>query len=351
MNQQCPTSRRLLLFSSLKLPFGEKKSSSPSRHTSQSITYIQPQTSQELGRKVRSYTHLLKPKLFTNAEKLQLKQSQKLEKKKTTKKKDTIEHAKTKDLIVPINKQEIDRCRSLLQLDEKKTKKIKRDIPTKVKNATNQPVKIVKKKVDSVPTTESKVKSTKKIVKIPSKPLENLKYKASKPETITIIEQIRTPFDEQNDSAVNRAFYFVRNMFQLSEPSSDESQLDDDPIIDITSEQQQTLHQHSRKLLSISEYQYPTFINLPKRQLLATKSKSAAKQKNKTSNSKNESKPKVGWAYRYRISRYLDAQKSKHKRTGREKKSSQSIPKRKLLQFDGNDDNGEEEEGLDLNKM
>ena len=74
-------------------------------------------------------------------------------------------------------------------------------------------------------------------------------------------------------------------------------------------------------------------------------------------------KPKVGWAYRYRISRYLDAQKMK--RTGNKNRikgggktkqiqqnnhkktissSSTKIAKRKLLEYNGDEDDNNDEQ-------
>jgi hypothetical protein len=99
---QRPTARRLLLFGGFNLPTGEKKShhrsssskssssSSPPKYARSSDTrgltvYIRPQTANELGHKVRSYTHLLKSKLYTTEEKAKLKRL-KIEKKKKIKK-------------------------------------------------------------------------------------------------------------------------------------------------------------------------------------------------------------------------------------------------------------------------
>ncbi|CAF4708954.1 unnamed protein product, partial [Rotaria magnacalcarata] len=75
-------------------------------------------------------------------------------------------------------------------------------------------------------------------------------------------------------------------------------------------------------------------------------SKSANGKENKSNPGNNVTKPKVGWAYRYRISRYNEAQKiqqnkNKIKGEGKSKHSQQqrqSKSKRKLLEYDSDQD-------------
>ncbi len=506
MDSQCPTSRRLLLFGGLNLPIGEKKShhsssssksssSSPPKYARSSdshglTVYIRPQTSAELGRKVRSYTHLLKSKLYTDEEKAKLKRLQ-AEKKKQSKKKSSTQHkpsiaTKTQEL-VSVNNEELNRCRALLHIDStttttttttkddnkykqsKKDKSIRQEISSKVKNAINQPAKNVKTKVTTattkLPIDDKNIKITKKnsktnpdekkTIKISSTPVIktnenrplnspvnnkppkasppsppsppppsqstiNTKSKRTKPETITIIQETsessdakEDEIDDENNSVVGRAYYFVKNMFQLSDDSPKEDQIQEDQIIDITNEQQQQHHHHSRKLLSINEddemsriidsdtndcqsdlylnNQQPigitgdlsfTLTSISKRQLLSVKTNKHStssktsnvkdkKVKSTTTTSPDASKPKVGWAYRYRISRYLEAQKmkrtgNKNKQTGggktkhpqkqqlslkqNLKKLSSSantkIPKRKLLVYDSDHDSSLESDEM-----
>jgi len=152
-DNSCPTSRHLLFFDGFKFPFGEKKSeaissssskpSSPPKYARTAPThgltvYIQPQTSSELGHKIRSYSHLLKSKLYTKEEQAKLKKLKAEKKKprshKPIKKKDTTHHAaKTRDLVA-VHDHERDRCRALLRIDHqhslppvKKTKKPKKE--------------------------------------------------------------------------------------------------------------------------------------------------------------------------------------------------------------------------------
>ena len=135
--------------------------------------YIRPQTSAELGHKIRSYSHLLKTKLFTKAELNRLKKLKNEKKKKpTTKKKNATQHAsKTRDLIA-VNDQERDRCRALLQIDHqksstpskenKKLKNAKNSISTKVKNVTSQAKKTVAAATKALPIKEKQTsKNTK----------------------------------------------------------------------------------------------------------------------------------------------------------------------------------------------
>ncbi|CAF3748003.1 unnamed protein product [Rotaria sordida] len=147
----CPTSRRLLFFGKFNFTLGGKKSahiSSSSKsskysrtdHKHGSTIFIQPQTSTELGQKVRSYSHLLTPKVVKKEEQSKLKKPKSQRKKrpihKQIKKKNTTQHdTKTRDLVA-IDDQERDRCRALLHIDQpnisippkdtKKPKKIKK---------------------------------------------------------------------------------------------------------------------------------------------------------------------------------------------------------------------------------
>ena len=94
------------------------------------------------------------------------------------------------------------------------------------------------------------------------------------------------------------------------------------------------------------------------RQATPSKSTTAKDKKAKSKSTPDAVKPKVGWAYRYRISRYLNAQKMK--RTGKkskganksEDKSKQQskksnaknnakVPKRKLLGYSTSEDSSE----------
>ncbi len=380
-----------------------------------------------------------------------------IEKKKQLKKKNFTQHnpsitTKNQELVAA-NNDELNECRALLRIDstttenDKKTKKtkknksIKQGVLSKVKNATTQAVKNIKKKVatttTNLPLNDKKVKPTKRNSKAdpdekkaskisspsvgkinenrpvtssvnnilpktsPPPPLQstvNTKSKRTKPDTITIIQDTAESFhtdedeiDDNNNSVVGRAYHFVRNMFQLSDDSIDDNQNEEDQIIDITNEQQQH-HHHSRKLLSIDEDNETsriidndvefdrclnnkqiigttddlTFVltSISKRQLLSVKTNKQSTsskitnikdKKIKSTTNTDATKPKVGWAYRYRISRYLDAQKmkrtgNKNKQRGGEKtKNSQKqkktnsltstkISKRKLLEYHSDDD-------------
>ena len=467
-----------MLFGGFNLPVGEKKThhktssskpSSPPKYARSSdshglTVFIRPQTSMELGRKIRSYSHLLKSKLYTDEEKAILKRLQ-LEKKKQIKKKNSTQQkplitTKTQELVA-INDDELNRCKALLHIDSattndikpkksKKDKSIKEEISTKVKNATTQAVKTIKKKVTAAttalpPVNDKKIKTNKRNSKTnpdekkpvktsvdktsanqpvtppvnnkpiktsappppsPAPPLESsttTKSKRHQPKIINLIQEALQAFDtngydinNKNNSVVDRAYHFVKNMFQLSDVSLDDNSTPENQIIDITNEQQQR-HHHSRKLLTINEdddistiisndtsnYESDLYLtndqpieitddlsfvvsSISKRQLLSVKTNKHSTTSSKSSNTKDKkpkttyadaNKPKVGWAYRYRISRYLDAQKMK--RTGNKnrligggktkpsqqknhKKSSSSsntkVAKRKLLGFINDDD-------------
>ncbi len=210
----------------------------------------------------------------------------------------------------------------------------------------------------------------------------------SKPETNPIIEETTESFDT-NNSVVDRALHFVKNMFQLSDDLLNDNHAQQDHIIDITNEQQQQQHHHhSRKLLTIDDndveipmitynntddYDFDLYDNdltfvvtsVSKRQLLSVKTNKHAtsskasnikEKKTKVTTNTDATKPKVGWTYRYRISRYLDAEKMKrtgnknkvtgegkpkHSNQNHKKTSSSSdtkVSKRKLLAYDSNDD-------------
>ena len=180
--------------------------------------------------------------------------------------------------------------------------------------------------------------------------------------------------DEKNNSVVGRAYHFVKNMFQLSDDVLENNQThEEDEILSSTQEQQ---HRPSRKLLSINnDYEFKLYLNefnnqqsllslsavsLSKRHLLTVKTdKRSTPSKDKKANSE-KNKPKVGWAYRYRISRYLNDQKTRRSGHGNRaigggrskqqqidskqsnKKTSSStntkIAKRKLLELDINNE-------------
>jgi len=296
----------------------------------------------------------------------------------------------TTNLSLNDKKVKITKRNSKADPDEKKTSKI--SLPSVGKTNENRPVA---SPVNNIPPKTSS----------PPPPLQstlNTKSKRTKPETITIIQQTSKSFHtnedeiyDNNNSVVGRAYHFVRNMFQLSDDSVDDNETEEDQIIGITNEQQQH-HHHSRKLLSIDEDDETSRIidnstndvefdlclnnkqpigttdNLPfvltsisKRQLLsvktnkhatASKASNIKEKKTKVTTNTDATKPKVGWAYRYRISRYLNAEKMKrtgnknkvtgegkpkHSNQNHKKTSSSSdtkVSKRKLLVYDSNDD-------------
>ena len=177
-------------------------------------------------------------------------------------------------------------------------------------------------------------------------------------ESLDIIEADDIEGDDKNNSVVGRAYHFVKNMFQLSDDILENNHThEEDPIFSSTNEpppppSQQQHHRQSRKLLSSEDDDDDhAAMSIAKRQLLSVKTNKRS-MSSKSTNIKGRkgnadaNKPKVGWAYRYRISRYLAAQNSK--RTGRgkfqqqlqSKKSSSSghtkVSKRKLLELDLN---------------
>ena len=154
-------------------------------------------------------------------------------------------------------------------------------------------------------------------------------------------------------------------MFQLSDDALDM----DLPLKESVNDPPQEQPYQSRKLLSIEDFNgdeqanfFSMATTMSSRRLLAVKSSKSStsdtkskpsktkKSKSLTTSTDGSNKPKVGWAYRYRISRYLAAQKleQSNKRTkssgnknqikNNEKKEKASndrkISKRKLLQYD-----------------
>jgi len=366
----CPTSRRLLLFGGFQFPLGEKKSepvSSPSltkqsrkirkdEHTGLTI-YIQPQTSSELGHKVRSFSHLLKPKL---EKKKNLEKPKKKKEKKEKKKPKKIETPKTRDLIT-VNDQELDRCRALLHLEpsnslvplkekekekekpkDKKTKtktkektkekKKPKEIPTPVEPKVKKPVKPVaveKKKSSekpSVPHPPPKINGEKKsnpsgAASASSPPPTSSSTASSQRQSVPIQnEPAGDELDHDNDendaenngTVVGRAYHFMKSMFQLSDDILESNESETlNPTVDQT--------RSSRKLLSFDHLSH-----VSSRHLLSVKN-----------TKKGATKPKVGWEYRYRISKYLADQKSRQKRSGGGKsKGKINLSKRKLLEVD-----------------
>ncbi|CAF1616059.1 unnamed protein product [Rotaria magnacalcarata] len=474
-----PTSRRLLFFGRFNFSLGEKKSdhvssllkssSSPSKHvrTNQkpgvTVVYVRPQTSNELGKQVRSFSHLLKPKLVkkqeqTKVTKIKLQQKKPKAKKAIKKKNATPNNTKTRELVA-INDEERDRCRALLHIDQetivtpiKKSKKIK--VPKKLKpskehNVTTEAKKKVVTPTKPLPVKNDKQKSQKsKPEKINVKSISNEKKKPTnkpsetqpstpppppptinqapknaqtpppKPSTpplpppppppisetstkskrekappiiaapLDVNDEINIDHNEKNNSVVDRAYHFVRNMFQLSDDILENNYThEDDQILSSINEEQ---HRQSRKLLSIDAEEEiilndndrhdwdfdelnekPSFVsfnelplsyvNVLKRQLLSVKktkgsipTEDSFVRSKRTNSAAN--KPKVGWAYRYRISRFLANQKSKRSVHGRKpigggnshppsainKKISSSahtkFSKRKLLGFESDDE-------------
>ncbi|CAF5036128.1 unnamed protein product, partial [Rotaria sp. Silwood1] len=183
----CPTSRRLLFFGKFNFSLGEKKSEHISSSSKSPISlkstrtdqkhgatvYIRPQTSTELGQKVRSFSHLLKSKIVKKEERTKIKKHKTPKKKpkihKQIKKKNTTQHAtKTRDLVA-INDHERDRCRALLHIDHpnivipskihkksKKTKHEKKFKPPKIHNDTIQAKKKIVTSTKSLPIKDKK---------------------------------------------------------------------------------------------------------------------------------------------------------------------------------------------------
>jgi hypothetical protein len=231
--------------------------------------------------------------------------------------------------------------------DKEKTKKVK---PTKTntkptsndkkkssetKPLTPPPVKEVPIKRQSTTTTSAPPPPS------PPPSSTNSKSKREKPppvfieptEALDVNESDDIDNDEKNNSVVGRAYHFVKNMFQLSDDILENNHThEEDEILSSTNEQQ---HHQSRKLLSTNnDYEFKLYLNelndqqsflstndllysavsLSKRQLLTVKTSKRSIPSKEKKTTLDKSKPKVGWNYRYRISRYLADQKMK--RTG-----------------------------------
>lgn len=351
-----------------------------SSDSSDLIVYVQPDGSTDRPHKGRSYAHLLKPKLHGEKDKRKTKRSTAEQKKQSKKKNAAAASAAHKSSaitksqeLVAVDEEELARCRALLQLDapgkpdEKKTTPAE---PAKTKNVTEQAPKDVKKKAapepKAPPVQEKKPKVAKPPVEVtreekkpvkaaPTKPVESepVKVKRAKPPAPPVVPEAPAVFntpdendddnENQTNSVVNRALHFVKNMFQLSDDSLTAEHTHEDPLLDLAQEQQQH-HHHSRKLLSFDEHPLQTnddwsyvAASVSKRQLLAAKtnkrsatSKAADSKEKKVKSTKtaDADKPKVGWAYRYRISRYLNAQKANRAGT-RSKPAGKGAPKSK----------------------
>ena len=370
---------------------------------SRSLTvYVRPRTTKALGQKARSYTHLLKSKLYKDKEKRKSKQFRKKKKiqlkdKNSTRNKSS-KMTETQELMT-INDNELNRCKALLHADStmnlnkktKKTTKTKQRILSDTKNVTSKTAETTKNKSADSKTSSSgygknakTIKNTdkstdfheKKKNKIlitetstnrpinevpfqtsssPSKSFTNSKPNTNKPNTISKTEEITKTLNKHDDdknSVISRVYHFVKDMFQLSDDFLDDTHLREDRIVDLMNEAQ---HHHSRKLLSIDDdddddktsvimtydmknYEFDICFNdkksnemidnlsyvatsILKRQLLSVKpnkhlvsSKTNHREGEQRKPIKNidESKSKVGGTYRYRISRYHAAQKSKH---------------------------------------
>lgn len=333
---------------------------------------------------------------------------------RAAKKKNSTQSAPTKirDLI-PIDDQERDRCRALLQIDQEKglvpVKEIKKSQKNVSKSSkkksskTDQPApvkeKTKSKKVKpskSKSEASSKEKTTKKKKKETEKPLpsppikepvkakspttsspppttsssSNSKSKRDNPPVIEDpVDTNEFDIDEKNNSVVGRAYHFVKNIFQLSDDILDSNHTQDDETIVVTNNEQK--HHQTRKLLSLNHWHSKFFdlyfhdfeepalrvpaidddlsfatSRLAKRQLLSVKTSKRATPVKSTSNAKEkrgqaaDNKPKVGWAYRYRISRFLADKKGK--RSGVQPKhgsaSNAKPSKRKLLEVESDDE-------------
>ncbi len=287
--------------------------------------------------------------------------------------------------------------------DKQKSKKVKQS-KSNTKPAPDEKVKSIKSNTKSVPEekkkpinkpAETQTLTPPSIKEVPIKksassppppppppvqPPTNTKSKREKAppviqeptETLNVNEPDDIDNDDRNNSVVGRAYYFVKNMFQLSDDILENNHThEEDQIISSANEQQQQ-HRQSRKLLSIdddtNDYELEdisndlslSFTNIFKRQLLSVKtnkrsiSSKTTNIKDKKTNS-DANKPKVGWTYRYRISRYLADKKmkrnghankaiggGKYKQQQNNKKISSSIytkfSKRKLLELDFDDE-------------
>jgi hypothetical protein len=333
--------------------------------------------------------------------------------------------SKIRDLI-PIDDQERDRCRALLQVDQEKGLVPVKEVKKSQKNISKQPSKKKSSGDDERAPAKEKTKS-KKVKPSKSKPEPSSKEKPTKttktkkqkssatekplpsptakepvkakspaatssppPPTTSsssnskskrdnppvIDEPVDTnefDIDEKNNSVVGRAYHFVKNIFQLSDDILESNHTrddddDDDPVVVTNNEHKR--HQ-SRKLLSLNQWHSKFFdlyfhdfeepslhvptidddlsfatSRLAKRQLLSVKPSKHVTPVKSTSNAKErraraaENKPKVGWAYRYRISRFLADKKGK--RSGVQGKhgsaSNAKLSKRKLLEVQSDDE-------------
>ncbi|CAF0796061.1 unnamed protein product [Rotaria sordida] len=258
-----------------------------------------------------------------------------------------------------------------LPINNKKVKNTKRVNEANIDEKKKPKEILVNKISENIPLTSSmndKPSTTSSPSPLSSSKIDR-KPQKDKSETINTIDETLDTSDDENNSVVGRAYHFVKNMFQLSDDFLNDNHTQNNHIVDIINEHQQY---HSRKLLSINddntsiivnnditnnEYDFDLNDEIPdvainnlsfimtsisKRRLLSVKTKKHSisskdqNDKEKRSESLNEinanDKPKVGWAYRYRISRYLDAQKlkqnkNKKKITG-EKKTKQHFQKR-----------------------
>lgn len=351
----CPTPRRLLLVN--RVPSGsidEKKSSPPkySRsglHEPTSSIYIRPKTSHE--HKERSYSHLLKTKekkSHENRNKSSGSKKKKHAEKKVNVTATTTTAVKTHGLVA-VKSSELERCRALLHIDSiptsippiVKENKTKSETPKKLKDKVKEKTTEKKSKDKILPIEEKSTNKKTKEVKEPKEERRTeesstriptstspppIKTKREKTTTTTVSPSIVIEEDEilpnddlssgSNHSMVDRAIHFVKNIFQLSDdileipvtpkPSSIRNHPDQDDI-------EENIHR-SRKLLSIEEDHYQAVHFSSRRLLVAKSSNKKSKSKTTTTTTSVQTKPKVGWAYRYRISRYLAAQKVQNTR-------------------------------------
>ena len=307
--------------------------------------------------------------------------------------------SKVRNIIRQIKKKTTSKVKSTPAKDKQKSGKLKSEKRSEPKTVSDQKKKSSKKLSETSETfTQSSVNDVsmeRQTSPPPSQSSTNTKSKREK--SASTIEEPTESFnvnevidmDNNNNSVVDRAYHFVRNMFQLSDDLLDNNQTyEEDPILSSINEQQ---HHQSRRLLSIDD-ETISFINndgnacgfnldldelnrqrsipsasdlsllssILKRQLLSVKkvkrsiSLKTRKMKGKKTNF-DVKKPKVGWAYRYRISRYLADQKLKH--TGHNKKAAgggrfrlkqgtkktssstnAKLSKRKLLELNTNDE-------------
>lgn len=278
--------------------------------------------------------------------------------------------------------------------DDKKIKdaKVNSKINPDEKKKAKKP--LVDKESENVPltptTTAKPSKKTTPPSTSPSPPVQPSTTKKTKSEkdesetlnTINETTESSTADDNENPSVVGRAFHFVKNVFQLSDDMLSDNLTHENILIDLPSEQQEY---QSRKLLSIDDNQSDdesdfylndktpdlttgddlSFVvaSTSNRHLLSVKTNKQSgsskandeKEKNSDSTTSTVIKPRVGWAYRYRVSRYYDAQKmqrstnknkasgegkSKHsqQRQSNSKDNDKHGSKRKILEYNGEQD-------------